>query len=164
MELPKNSATIAAGFAAALAVATAFVMPFEGRTLTTYLDVNGVPTICNGITHGVKLNQTATNEQCDALIKTELGHSLQTVDQNVHVRLSVWQRAGLSSFAYNVGDSAFRRSSVLRNINANDIQKGCNDLLVWVYVGNKDCRIAENNCAGIVRRRRAERELCLKSS
>lgn len=160
----KNNAIITAGFAAALAVATAFVMPMEGRTLTTYLDVNGTPTICNGMTKGVKLNQKATDAQCDEMLKNELGADIKFVDQHVTVPLSAQQRAGLSSFVYNVGESAFLRSTVLRKINGGDTLGGCDALLDWVYIGRKDCRIASNNCTGIVRRRRAERELCLKQS
>lgn len=160
----KNNAIITAGFGAALAVATAFVMPLEGRTLTTYLDVTGVPTICNGMTKGIKLNQTATDAQCDEMLKTELGADIKFVDQHVSVPLSAQQRAGLASFVYNVGEGAFARSTVLRDLNAGHLQQGCDAFLGWVYAGGKDCRIASNNCGGIVRRRRAERELCLKQS
>lgn len=162
--MQKNNALTGGALIAALAIAIHFVMPLEGRKLTAYPDVNGIPTICNGITKDVELGQTKTNAECDELLKSELLKRLAFIDKEVKVPLSAYQRAGLASFAYNVGDNNFAHSNVVKWINSGDTARGCNDLLNWVYVGGKDCRVPSNNCGGIPKRREIERKLCLKVS
>ena len=149
-----------------IAIAAALVGPLEGRTLKAYLDIGGVPTICDGITgtingQPIRLGQTATNAQCDGLLGERLGKALQVVDTTVRLPLSPHQRAGLASFVYNVGETAFRKSSLVKDINRGNLLAGCNRLRAWVFIKNKDCRIAANKCSGIVRRREIERQYCL---
>lgn len=152
---------VAGSMAAVLAIASPMVSGLEGRTLHAYLDYGGVPTICNGITKDVKLGQTKTNAECDELLAGELGQALRVVDKNVDIPLSVHQRAGLASFEYNVGAGAFKKSNLLKLLNAGRVQEACDKLRLWVFIGKKDCRIKENKCGGIVRRREMERRYCL---
>ena len=55
-------ALIAAG-AGAVTIATVAVSDFEGRKNHAYLDVAGVPTVCDGFTRGVKLGDYKTNAE-----------------------------------------------------------------------------------------------------
>lgn len=162
---------------AAMLIALPFVSGLEGRSLIAYLDSAGVPTICDGETKGVTLGQTKTDSECDKLIAGSLGAALAVVDKYVKVPLSYHQRAGLGSFVYNAGASAFINSTALREINRYNLLAGCNSLMRWVFIrapkgsaadirdgkadGKKDCRIATNHCKGLVRRREREREYCL---
>jgi lysozyme len=129
-------------------------MPFEGRSLLAYLDPVRIPTICEGITRGVKLGDVATPEQCDAALAEEVRRHAAAVDSYVHVPMSPNTYAALISFAYNAGDENLRNSTLLRKLNSGDRVGACNELPRWVYAGGRKLQ-------GLVRRREAERKLCL---
>ncbi|TBV12770.1 lysozyme [Stutzerimonas kirkiae] len=137
----------------ALAIAVPLVGYYEGRNLAAYLDPVGIPTICYGSTQGVKIGQTRTAEECDALLATELGEAITTVDRLARGPLPDTRRAALGSFVYNVGAGAFERSTLLRKLNAGDVAGACAELSRWVYAGGR-------KLGGLVKRRSAERELC----
>ncbi len=63
------------------------------------------------------------------------------------------RKAALASFVYNVGETQFSRSTLLRKLNAGDVKGACAELSRWVYAGGKVYK-------GLVNRRMAERELC----
>jgi lysozyme len=65
------------------------------------------------------------------------------------------------SFAYNVGASAFCRSTIVRRWNAGDYSGGCEAVMMWKFAAGKDCSIRANNCYGLIIRREAERKQCL---
>ncbi|QXI40426.1 lysozyme [Pseudomonas xantholysinigenes] len=139
--------------AGSLAMATVLVSHFEGRSLVAYIDPVGIPTICYGSTAGVKLGQTKTPEECQALLAGELGQACASVDRLVRVQLPPARRAALCSFVYNAGANAFATSTMLRKLNAGDARGACAQLDRWVYAGGKQL-------GGLVKRRQAERELC----
>ena len=64
-----------------LGMTGALVTWFEGRSLMAYLDPVGIPTICEGVTLGVKLGDRATPAQCDQLLQRELRVALTAVDR-----------------------------------------------------------------------------------
>ena len=136
-----------------LGMTGALVSWFEGRSLMAYLDPVGIPTICEGITQGVKLGDQATPAQCDQLLQRELRIALTAVDRQVRVPMPDTRRAALGSFVYNVGERQFSSSTLLRLLNSGDVRGACAQLSRWVYAGGKQL-------AGLVNRRAAERELC----
>lgn len=137
----------------ALAIAVPLVGYYEGRNLAAYLDPVGIPTICYGSTAGVKLGQTRTAVECDALLAAELGKAIASVDRLAHQPQPDTRRAALASFVYNVGAGAFERSTLLRKLNAGDVPGACAELSRWVYAKGRQL-------AGLVKRRAAERRLC----
>lgn len=143
------------GLTGSLAVAAATICCYEGRSLFAYLDPVGIPTICEGIIEGVKLGDVRTPEQCDAALATEVRRKAAAVDKYVHVPLSPNTHAALVSFVYNVGETNFRNSTLLRKLNAGDRVGACNELPKWVYAKGK-------KLGGLVKRREAERTLCLQ--
>lgn len=143
----------ARALAGVLAIAIPLVGYFEGRNLLAYLDPVGIPTICDGITQGVELGQTATDAQCDALLAAELGAAITSVDHLSKHPQPDTRRAGLGSFVYNVGANAFAGSTLLRKLNAGDPAGACAELSRWVYANGR-------KLAGLVKRRQAERQLC----
>lgn len=147
-------ALIAAG-AGAVTIATVAVSDFEGRSNAAYRDVVGIPTICDGYTHGVKMGDYKTDAECDALLRKELQASFSVVDSAVKVPLSEPAKAALASFVYNVGPSAFRSSTLLKKLNADDSIGACNELKRWVYAGRKKWN-------GLIKRRDVENWLCLQ--
>ncbi|WP_025859057.1 lysozyme [Pseudomonas sp. CHM02] len=150
---PLKQRILAASLAGATGMAGVLVSNFEGRSLVAYLDPIGIPTICEGVTRGVRLGQSKTPVQCDELLKAELSIALAGVDRNVTVPLPETRRAAMASFVYNVGEPQFKASTLLRKLNAGDARGACAELSRWVYAKGQ-------KLAGLVNRRAAERELC----
>lgn len=138
---------------ATLSIATAVVTLFEGDEPEAYVDPVGVVTVCYGHTATAQLGQTHTDDKCDELLKADLGIALAAVDRHADVDLPIERRAALASFVFNVGESAFKRSTLLRKLNAGDPAGACAELSRWVYAGGRKLE-------GLVRRRQVERELC----
>lgn len=149
-----NRKTVSAGVIAAALIATPVVKHFEGRSLVTYIDPVGIPTYCDGETVGAVLGQKYTDKQCDELTQKRLIEFAEGVDKAVNVHMPDARHAALTSFAYNVGLENFRRSTLLKKLNAGDTLGACNELRKWVYAKGIKWR-------GLVRRREAERKLCL---
>lgn len=139
-----------------LAAAVTLVATWEGRSLIAYADPVGIPTICEGYTHGVKMGDVATPEKCDALTRQEVAKALSVVDSSVSKPLPDGMRVAFSSFIYNVGPGAYQRSTLLRKVRAGDYVGACNELPRWAYAGGRKLR-------GLERRREAERQVCLSS-
>lgn len=138
----------------AVAAAIALVAAWEGRSLIAYVDPVGIPTICDGYTHGVKLGDVATPERCDALTEQEVHRALAVVDGSTPGQLPDGVRVALASFVYNVGPGAYGNSTLLRKLRSGDLAGACNQLPRWVYADGKKLR-------GLERRREAERQICL---
>lgn len=138
----------------AVAAAIGLVAAWEGRSLVAYVDPVGIPTICDGYTHGVELGDVATPERCDALTEQEVRKALAVVDRSVPQSLPDGVRVALASFVYNVGPGAYGGSTLVRKLRAGDLVGACNQLPRWVYAGSKKLR-------GLELRREAERQICL---
>lgn len=139
---------------AVVAAAIALVAAWEGRSLVAYADPVGIPTICEGYTHGVKMGDVATPAQCDQLTAQEVSKALSVVDGSVSYALPDPVRVSLASFVYNVGPGNYTNSTLLRKLRVGDIRGACNELTRWVYAGSK-------KLLGLERRREAERKICL---
>lgn len=145
---------VASSAAVAVALILPVVMQAEGLRTQAYKDYNGVPTLCYGSTSGVAMGDTATPEECEILLQGELLTFAESVDRYIVVTVTPETHAALASFAYNVGIGAFRKSTLLRKLNAGDYTGACNELRRWVYSGG-------DKLPGLVRRREIERSLCL---
>lgn len=77
-------------------------------------------------------------------------------------RVSVYERAAFLDLEFNIGSGAFCGSTLVRKLNSGDHKGACDEILRWVYADGKDCRIAENNCLGIVKRRYDEHAMCIQ--
>lgn len=141
--------------AGALSIATAVVSYYEGYEPTAYRDPVGIATICYGHTATARMEQTLSQAECTNLLQADLGKAFAAVDRRIQVDLPPPTRAALASFVYNVGESNFARSTLLRKLNAGDLRGACNELSRWVYAGGRKLN-------GLVKRRATERELCLE--
>ncbi|NIC05250.1 lysozyme [Halomonas sp. DX6] len=140
--------------ASAVAIAAGTVGYFEGKENSAYIDPVGVVTICYGHTSTARIGQTHSDAECERLLQQDLGEAFEAVERHVDAELPPTREAALASFVYNVGEGAFARSTLLRRLNAGQVQEACDELLRWVYAGGRVLR-------GLVTRRQAERELCL---
>jgi lysozyme len=140
--------------AAWVSICTACVASFEGLRQNAYMDVVNVPTVCFGESRGVRMGDHYTVEECKAMLEGRLYEFSDELDRCVTAPLTDTRRAALVSFSYNVGTRTACRSSVVRRINAGDVQGGCDALLLYDKAGGVVF-------PGLTRRRQAERELCL---
>ena len=153
MEVP--SKTMLAGLTGAAAIAASLLLPYENVKLHAYYDPPHVATICAGHVNGVTINTSATPHQCAVWFGKDVAYAQAAVDNLVTVKLSDETKAAFISFVFNAGQGNFARSSMLRKLNAGDTVGACNSLSEWVFSDGKKLN-------GLVRRRAAERALCLK--
>jgi lysozyme len=149
---------IAAAGGGALFIATVFLGGkdgVEGRVYEPYKDVAGVWTVCDGHTGSdIVKGRKYTDRDCDRLMWNDLQPVKRVVDSLVKVPLGEYQRASLYSFTYNVGTSAFSKSTLLKKLNAGDEAGACEEMRRWVYAGGMKWK-------GLQNRRDMERSLCL---
>lgn len=152
----------------ATALAATMIMGFEGKSLVAYLDPPKIPTICYGHTSGVKLGDTATDQECVVFLQQDMLQKEHGVNRLLKVPVSPYVKAALIDFAYNVGEGALASSTALRHINAGRILEGCNALETCVKA--QDGRMVGYGCGwaggvmykGLQKRRQAEAEMCRK--
>ena len=134
---------------------------FEGLELEAYLDTGGVWTIGYGTTvingRPVQEGDTCTKEEAEQYFEHDLQWVLETLDTCVlsDVPLNDKMHEALVSFIYNIGSTAFRRSTLLRKLNNKDYLGAANEFLRW----NKD---NGKIIPGLTNRRKRERLLFLK--
>lgn len=152
---------IAVAGGGAMAIATVFLGGkdgVEGRVYEPYKDVAGVWTVCDGHTGtDIIKGKKYTDRECDRLMWNDLQPVKKAVDGMVKIPLGEYQRAALYSFTYNVGSSAFSKSTLLKRLNSGDVDGACEELRRWVYAGGMKWR-------GLMNRRDMERSLCLAES
>lgn len=145
----------AIGLSAALVLAGGGTLAyFEGKSNSSYLDPVDIWTVCYGSTKGVEKGDYKTDDECLMLLAEDLVEHDKKMLRYVHVNLLDHQHAAFLSFTYNVGVGAFSKSTMLKKLNKGDYTGACNELSKWVYAGGKKLN-------GLVRRREAERQICL---
>lgn len=135
------------------------IQAHEGLRYKTYLDSAGIPTVCYGHTGPeVKLGQVYTPAQCDALFNEDVAKHNAEVDRCIRAPLTRNQRAAVVSFTFNIGGSAFCRSTMAKKLNQRDYIGAADEFPKWKYatVGGKKTVLG-----GLVKRREAERKLFL---
>jgi GH24 family phage-related lysozyme (muramidase) len=134
------------------------VKGFEGFRSAPYQDQGGVWTIGYGSTRDGDGNPVAastppvTTDQAEALLARDMGSAADCVDGAVTVELTGNQYAAIISFVYNVGQTAFKLSTMLRLLNAGDISGASAQFPRWNLAGG---RVSN----GLVTRRATERRL-----
>jgi lysozyme len=135
---------------------------FEGKKLKAYKDQGGVWTIGYGSTYNidekrpVQEGDTIDEETALRWLRTITGNLQVDIKKLVTVPISQNQLDSLTSLAYNIGKTAFTKSTLLKRLNANypKVQVG-DEFLRW----NKVKGIVNQ---GLTNRRFKERELFLK--
>lgn len=133
---------------------------YEGLRLKSYRDPVGVWTIGYGTTTNagigvsVGAGMTITEEKAQEYLRKALEKFSDDIIPLFKVKPTDNQFGAMLSLSYNIGPSAFARSTCLKRFNAGDID-GAAEALTWFNkAGGKVLR-------GLVRRRAAERELFL---
>ena len=161
-------ALAACGLSAAAAISGGYlIIPHEGEVRNkqgehvVYLDPVGIPTYCWGLTgkdmYGKlpKVGKTYTEQECLTMFTDRVRHFERVVDKYAdHSYASPYQKAGLISFAYNVGEGNYSSSSLLKKFNSGDNDGACEGLLAWKYAKGKVL-------PGLVSRRQEEKLWCV---
>jgi len=141
-----------------------FIVSYEGITNMVYQDVAGLKQI--GIGHlltpteiagnfvtvgqtNIPLTTALSDIQCYTLLNQDLIMKQQTVRNSVTVNITQNQFDALVSLCFNIGDSSFKSSSLVKNINAGNFDLATNGFLSWIVVNG-------SNSPGLLNRRRAE--------
>lgn len=143
---------------ASAALAASALVGLEGYTGGPYLDSAGILTDCYGNTKNVRRDLVRSQAQCQALLNGEAvrigNHILSLATKPVSTKTL----ASYISFTYNVGDTAFRNSTLLRLHNQGRYQEACEQMRRWVYVTVAGIKV---KLQGLANRRDKEVALCL---
>ena len=130
-----------------------FCVPnFEGMVLRGYKDPIGIVTACAGHTATAVLGRPYTRAECDKLLVDDLVDKAEGVKRCVTRPITTGQRAAAISFSFNVGTSAFCKSTFRKKLNRGD-PTACAELSKWTKAGGQEL-------PGLVKRRKAERAIC----
>jgi lysozyme len=130
-----------------------FITKEEGVRYSAYQDSKGLWTI--GVGHLIKsnephlMNATLTQEEVDKLLESDLKWCDEAVASSVRVPLTQPQYDALYSLCFNIGETQFKKSTVVKRLNANDYTGAADAILMW------------NKPAVLEKRRKRERALFL---
>lgn len=128
------------------------VMRFEGFRARAYKCPAGVWTIGYGHTGGVSPLDQVTWREAKDLLRKDLRKAEQAIQSLVKVKLNQDQHDALASFVYNVGEGAFRDSTLLKLLNRGEYLRAANQFKRWNMAGGRVL-------GGLERRREAEANL-----
>lgn len=136
------------------AAALVGIVAHEGYVQDAYQDIVGVWTIGYGTTEGVKQGQKTDPVKALQRALTDINTFEGALKQCVKVPLHQYEYDAYISFAYNVGTTAFCKSTLVRLLNEGKYEDACRQLDRWVYAGGKKVN-------GLVNRRQEEKNKCL---
>jgi lysozyme len=131
--------------------AAALIKEFEGCCLTAYRCPAGKLSIGYGCTRGVREGMTITREQAHEMLLVEIHRVEGLLSQLITAPVTENEFAAMISFAYNIGVTAFRKSTLLKLLNSGTVKSVIADeFLRW-------CHIRGVMSPGLKRRRQGER-------
>lgn len=123
---------------------------FEGYRLTPYQDIRGVWTNGYGNTHGVVPGgPPITQLQAEQDLLNNVQWAANTVRALVTIALTQGEFDALVDFVFNVGSGNFASSTLLKDLNANNLAAAADEFPKWDLA-------AGQVVAGLLRRRMAE--------
>jgi lysozyme len=134
------------------------IKKYEGLKLEAYICPANVPTIGFGSTfypdgRRVKLGDKITLQEAESILLHDIKRFEKEVRNAVKIEITDNQLSALISFTYNVGASAFRKSTLLKKVNANPTDITIhNEFMRWTRAGGKVL-------PGLVKRRAEESKL-----
>ena len=143
---------IAAAALALSASGAAGIVLHEGMVPVVYRDPVGIPTVCAGHTATVSqadIGKKYTPEMCAALLKQDAAQAERAVKRCVTAPVTQRQYDALTSFTFNVGETAFCGSTLVKLHNRGDCLGAAAQFYRWTYAGGKQL-------PGLVTRRGAE--------
>jgi lysozyme len=112
-----------------------FITKEEGFRNKAYRDSRGILTI--GVGHLIKDSEahlktaTLTDDQVKELLRSDLKWCSDAVDSSVRGNLTQNQYDALYSLCFNIGETNFKNSTVVKRINAGDMKGAADAILMW---------------------------------
>lgn len=170
--------------------ATYVIIPQEGEVVNkngqhvVYKDIVGVATTCWGQTgrdmEGVKISpgDVYSEDYCARWFSKELVEYNKNMRKHVTVNLLPYEEVAYTSFVWNLGETNFKNSTLLKKLNAGDRAGACEQLLSWNKVTvlpagvpayqarGETCTVRKGgkySCTvkGLTNRRKFEYEVCM---
>ncbi|MFS1425889.1 lysozyme [Vibrio splendidus] len=135
----------------------------EGCRLKPYQCSADVWTAGLGHAQSVTPDIVITEQQAAEYFVEDIATAERVVNKHITQTASQGEYDMMVSFVFNLGAGNFTRSTLLKKFNRGDHVGACNEYPRWVFVNGKDCRLEKNSCQGIVKRRKAEQNICLSS-
>ena len=135
---------------------------WEGLKTKAYKDAGGVWTIGYGHTATAgepkpRAGMVITAAEAERILLKDLVQYEAAVENNVKVKLNDNQFAALVSFVYNIPLVSFKKSTLLKKLNAGNYDAVPTELMKWTKAGGKKLQ-------GLVNRRRAEGYLWMEGA
>ena len=109
-----------------------FIKDMEGIERKAYLDTGGVWTVGVGHTGpDVYEGLVATDQQINMWLREDVIDAESAVNRLVLVELTQDQFDALVSFVFNIGETAFKKSTLLRKLNENNFPGATKEFLRW---------------------------------
>ena len=130
-----------------------FITNEEGFRNKAYKDSKGLLTI--GVGHLIKASEphlvgaTLSDEEVKELLRSDLKWCSEAVESSIRVPLTQRQYDALYSLCFNIGETNFKKSTVVRKLNENDYKGAADAIEMW------------NKPAVLIPRRKREKALFL---
>ncbi len=136
------------------------IKEYEGLRLTAYQDSVGIWTIGYGTTtingRPVVQGLTITREDAETFLTQHVRETVvPTLRRNIRSLITQSMFDALASFVYNVGGGNLAKSTLLKDLNSAKYLDAAAGFMIWTKAGGREL-------AGLVRRRKAEKDLFLK--
>lgn len=135
------------------------IKKFEALKLEAYRCSAGVLTIGYGHTKNVKEGDVITEAQADELLRQDVADAERAVSDLVKVPMNENEFSALVSLVFNIGRGHFRTSTALRKLNE-EKRTSAGEAMTWWNNATIDGVLTR--LEGLVRRRKAERDLFFK--
>ena len=135
------------------------IKQFEGLELEAYVCPTGHLTIGYGHTGNVNEGDVITEEEAEDLLRKDVKSFEKEVFALLTVDVNTNEFSALVSLAFNIGSHNLKYSTVLRELN-NENRRAAAEAITWWNKGRVNGVLTE--LEGLVRRRKAEKELFLK--
>lgn len=131
-----------------------FLKAWEGLKLTPSRDPLNPNVIDVGHGHVIQPGETAraiTRDEAHELLLWDMERKAEVVSELIVPALEQHQFDALLSWTFNLGAGNLRASTLLRKVNAGELDDVPEQMMRWVFAGHNDEPVP-----GLVKRRRAE--------
>lgn len=130
------------------------IVTYEGYTERTVIPIPGDrPTIGFGTTEGVKIGDRTTPPEALARALRDVQKFEGAIKRCVKVPLAQREYDAYLQLSYNIGETAFCGSTLVKKLNAQDYDGACREILRWNRAQGREVR-------GLTIRREGEYKLC----